>query len=161
VHPVLHTQHTLHSSRLTPFYGTPESGQTIALDHEEFLVDEILQQNQRHDSSSTMGILRLVSRFMGTMVKPKTCRQDAFLPASPWPSLQKPTLALQTEYPYPAHRIADTYAHHGIISIFVPNSYWIYTEVTAIEGGSTNEREFFRKLNLSLLYTSSSNKSTT
>ena len=44
VHPVLHTQHTLHSSRVTPLYGTPASGQKIALlDHEEFLVDEILR----------------------------------------------------------------------------------------------------------------------
>ena len=29
VHPVLHTQHILHSSRVTPFYGTPESGQNL------------------------------------------------------------------------------------------------------------------------------------
>ena len=95
-----------------------------------------MDQNQRHDISSTMGKLRFVSRFMGTMVKPKTCRQDAFLPAvSQWSGLQNPTLALLTKYP--TDRIVDTYANHGIISIFVPNSYWIYTEVTAIEGGGT------------------------
>ena len=44
VHPVLHTEHILHSSRVTPFYGTPESGHSVALlDNDEFIVDEILQ----------------------------------------------------------------------------------------------------------------------
>ena len=42
-HVVLHTQHTLHSSRVTPFFGTPESAHTVALlDHDEFVVEAIL-----------------------------------------------------------------------------------------------------------------------
>jgi hypothetical protein len=42
-HIVLRTYHTLHSSRVTPFYGTLESGNTVALlDNDEFTVEEIL-----------------------------------------------------------------------------------------------------------------------
>ena len=42
-HVVLHTHHTLHSSRVAPFYGTLESENTVALlDNDEFIVEDIL-----------------------------------------------------------------------------------------------------------------------
>jgi hypothetical protein len=44
VHPVLHTQHTIHSSRVTPFFGTQEiANQMALLDQDEYFVEEILQ----------------------------------------------------------------------------------------------------------------------
>jgi hypothetical protein len=42
-HVVLHTHHTLHSSRVAPFYGTLQSENTVALlDNDEFIVEDIL-----------------------------------------------------------------------------------------------------------------------
>ncbi len=58
VHPILHTKHTLHSSRVTPFYGTPESGHKVALlDHDEFVVDNILQHKGQWTKISDMTFL--------------------------------------------------------------------------------------------------------
>ena len=58
VHPVLHTQHTLHSSRVTPFFGTPESTHKMALlDQNEFVVEEILQHNGNWNKIKDMSFL--------------------------------------------------------------------------------------------------------
>ena len=58
VHPVLHTQHILHSSRVTPYYGTAESGHNVALlDHDEFVVESILQHEGQWTKISDMTFL--------------------------------------------------------------------------------------------------------
>jgi hypothetical protein len=58
VHPVLHTQHILHSSRMTRFYGTAESGHNVALlDHDEFVVESILQHEGQWTKISDMTFL--------------------------------------------------------------------------------------------------------
>ena len=50
VHPVLHTQPTLHSSRVIPFFGTQNDAHKIALlDEDEFVVEDILQHNGQWD----------------------------------------------------------------------------------------------------------------
>jgi hypothetical protein len=58
VHPVLHTQHTLHSSRVTPFFGTQENANKIALlDQEEFIVEDILQHKGEWNKIKDMSFL--------------------------------------------------------------------------------------------------------
>lgn len=57
-HPVLHTKHFLHSSRVTPYFGTPDSAKTVALlDHDEFVVEDILQHKGQWNKIKDMTFL--------------------------------------------------------------------------------------------------------
>jgi Chromo (CHRromatin Organisation MOdifier) domain len=58
VHPVLHTQHTLHSSRVTPFFGTADNAHKIALlDSDEYVVEDILQHKGEWNKIKDMAFL--------------------------------------------------------------------------------------------------------
>jgi RNase H-like domain found in reverse transcriptase/Chromo (CHRromatin Organisation MOdifier) domain len=58
VHPVLHTQHTLHSSRVTPFFGTADNAHKIALlDSDEYVVEDILQHKGEWNKIKDMTFL--------------------------------------------------------------------------------------------------------